>query len=64
MEDLSPPDHNGPPSYGRALRQSREPVLHRLSHSRVREPHIPMSHCGEPRPAWGTQAPGIELRFP
>lgn len=23
MEDLSPPDHNGPPSYGRAPRQSR-----------------------------------------
>ncbi len=23
MEDLSPPDHHGPPSYGRASRQSR-----------------------------------------
>ena len=35
MEDLSPPDYNGPPSHGRASRQSRSPVLSRLSHSRV-----------------------------
>lgn len=51
MEDLSPPDQDGPPSHGRTARQSREPVLQRLSLSRVRESHIPMSHRGEPEPA-------------
>lgn len=37
MEDLSPPDHNDPTSKERVSRQSRSPVFHRLSPSRVRE---------------------------
>ena len=39
MADLSPPDHKGPPSHGRASRQLRKSVLQRLSCCRVGNSH-------------------------
>ena len=54
MADLSPPDHKGPPSHGRASRQLRKSVLQRLSclPGRQHPLNIPMSRWGYPRLAW------------